>query len=45
MVGVDNTLRLPEFKGVGSEDPKPQLFVCETVWAAKNIHDEVVNIA
>jgi hypothetical protein len=21
MVGIDNTLRLPEFKGVGSEDP------------------------
>jgi hypothetical protein len=40
MVGVDNTLRLPEFKGVGSEDPEQHLFVCETVWAAKNIQDD-----
>jgi hypothetical protein len=45
MVGVDNTLRLPEFKGVGSEDPEQHLFVCEIVWAAKNIQDEVVKIA
>jgi hypothetical protein len=30
---------------VGSEDPKQHLFVCETVWAAKNIQDDVVKIA
>jgi hypothetical protein len=45
MEGIDNTLRLPKFKGVGSEDPKQHLFVCETVWAAKNIQDDVVKIA
>jgi hypothetical protein len=44
MVGVDNTLRLPEFQGVGSEDPEQHLFVCETIWAAKNVQDEVVKI-
>jgi hypothetical protein len=44
MVGIDNTLRLLEFKGVGSEDPEQHLFVYEIVWAAKNIHDEAVKI-
>jgi hypothetical protein len=44
MVRVDNTLRLPEFQGIGSEDPEQHLFVCETIWA-KNIQDEVVKIA
>jgi hypothetical protein len=44
MAGVDNTLRLPEFKGVGSEDPEQHLFVCEIVWATKNIQDDVVKI-
>jgi hypothetical protein len=45
MAGVDNTLRLPEFKGVGSDDPEQHFFVCEIVWVAKNIQDEAVNIA
>jgi hypothetical protein len=45
MVGVDNTLRLLEFKGVGLEDSEQHLFVCETVRAAKNIQDEAVKIA
>jgi hypothetical protein len=45
MAGVDNTLRLPEFQGVGSEDPEQHLFVCETIWAAKNVQDEAVKIA
>jgi len=45
MEGLDNTLTLPEFHGVGSEDPEQHLFVCETIWAAKNVQYEVVNIA
>jgi hypothetical protein len=45
MAGVDNTLRLPEFQGFRSEDLEQQLFVFETIWAAKNVQDEVVNIA
>jgi hypothetical protein len=45
MIGVDNTLRLPEFQGVGSEDPKQHLFVCETIWVTKNVQDEAVKIA
>jgi hypothetical protein len=40
MAGLDNTLRLPEFQGVGSEDPEQHLFVCETIWAVKNVQDE-----
>ena len=44
MVGIDNTLRLPEFKGVGLEDLEQHLFVYEIVWAAENIHDELVKI-
>ena len=42
MAGVDNTLKLPKFQGVGSEDLEQHLFFYETSWAAKNIHDEVV---
>jgi hypothetical protein len=44
MVGVDNTLRLPEFKGIGSEDPEQHLFICETIWTAKNVHDDGTKI-
>jgi hypothetical protein len=45
MAGLDNTLRLPEFQGVGSEDPEQHLFVCETIWVARMSKDEAVNIA
>jgi len=37
MVGLDNTLRLPKFQGVGSEDPEQRMFVCETIWATKSV--------
>jgi hypothetical protein len=45
MEGVENTRRLPKFQGVGSKDPEQHLFVCETIWAAKNVQDERVNFA
>jgi hypothetical protein len=45
MTGVDNTLRLLEFQVVESEDPEKHLFICETIWVAKNIEDEAVKIA
>jgi hypothetical protein len=45
MARLDNTLRLPEFQGVGSEDPEQHLFVRETIWDAKNIHDDAIKIA
>jgi hypothetical protein len=45
MEGIDNTLRLHEFNGVGSEDPEQHLFFCKTVWATTNIPNEVVRFA
>jgi hypothetical protein len=44
MEGVDNTLRMPEFKGVGSEDREKHMFVCETIWVVKNVQDEDIKI-
>jgi hypothetical protein len=44
MEGVDNTLRLPEFKGIGSEDPEQHMFICETIWTTKNVHDDGAKI-
>ena len=44
MVGIYNTLRIPKFKGVGSQDLKHHLFVYETIWAAKNIQYDVIKI-
>ena len=44
MTGLDNTLRLPAFQGVGLEDPKQHLFVYETIWDENNFQDEIVNI-
>jgi hypothetical protein len=40
MVGHDPTIRLLEFKGEVSEDPKKHLFICENIWEAKQITDE-----
>jgi hypothetical protein len=45
MAGVDNTLRLSEFHGVGIEDLEQHLFFCETIWDAKNVQDKVLNSA
>jgi hypothetical protein len=35
-------MRLPIFRGDGSEDPDQHWFLCEAVWNIKNITDEVV---
>jgi hypothetical protein len=45
MVGVDPTIRLPEFRGEGSEDPEKHLFICEKIWEAKKITDEDTKVA
>jgi hypothetical protein len=37
MVGIDYTLRMSKFQGVGSEDPGKHLFVCDTIWTMKNV--------
>jgi hypothetical protein len=44
MAGVDNTLRLREFKGIGSRRPITTYVVCETIWTAKNVHDDGAKI-
>jgi hypothetical protein len=37
MAMIENTLRLPEFQGVGSEESEQHLFIRETIWATKNV--------
>jgi hypothetical protein len=45
MVGVDNTLILLEFKGIGSKELEQHMFVCETIWTTNNIHDDDAKVA
>jgi hypothetical protein len=45
MEGRDPTIRLPEFKGEVSEDPKKHLFICEKIWEEKQITDEDTKLA
>ena len=39
MAHVHDDIKLPVFKGTGSEDPEQFWFLCEAVWTAKNITD------
>jgi hypothetical protein len=36
-------MRLPTFRGDGSEDPNQHYFLCAVVWSIKNITDELLN--
>jgi hypothetical protein len=38
-------MRLPIFRGDGSEDPDQHWFLCEAVWSIKQVNDEVVKRA
>jgi hypothetical protein len=38
-------MRLPTFRGHGSEDPNQHWFLCEDVWSIKNVTDEYVKRA
>jgi hypothetical protein len=38
-------MRLPTFRGDGSEDPDQDWFLCEVVWSIKNVTNEVVKRA
>ena len=40
MAHVNDDIKLPVFKGTGSEDPEQFWFLCETMWIAKNITDQ-----
>jgi hypothetical protein len=35
-------MRLPIFRGYGSEDPNHHWFLCEDVWNIKNVTNEAV---
>jgi len=41
-ISMANEMRLPNFRGDGSEGPVQHQFLCEAVWSIKNIIDEVV---
>jgi hypothetical protein len=40
-----NEMRLPIFKGDGSEDPGEHWFLCKVVWSIKKVTDEAVKRA
>jgi hypothetical protein len=44
MAGVDPTLKMSLFQGASSEDPDQHLFICEMIWAVKNVYDDDVHI-
>ena len=39
---MEDEIRLPIFRGDGSEDPDQHWFLCEAIWNIKNVTDEVV---
>ena len=45
MFHVNDDIKLPVFKGTGSEDPEQFWFLCEAVWTAKNIMDQDIRRA
>ena len=45
MAHVNDDIKLPVFKGTGSEDLEQFWFLCEAVWNAKNIMDQDVRRA
>ena len=45
MAHMGDDIKLPVFKGTGSEDPEQFWFLCEAVWTAKNIMDEDIRRA
>ena len=40
MSHVNDDIKLPVFRGTGSEDPEQFWFLCKAVWTAKNIMDQ-----
>jgi hypothetical protein len=42
---MEDEMRLPIFRGDGSEDPNQNLLLCESVWRIKQVNDEVVKRA
>jgi len=44
VLGIDHTLIIHDFQGVGSEDPEQHLFICEMIWTSKNVQDKATKI-
>ena len=42
MAHMNDDIKLPVFKGTGSEDLEQFWFLCEAVWTAKNIMDQEI---
>jgi hypothetical protein len=45
MAGQDHAIRLPEFRGEASEDPKNNLSIYENIWEENKITYEDTNLA
>ena len=45
MAQMIGDIKLPVFKGTGSEDPEQFWFLCEAVWTTKNIMDQDIRRA
>jgi hypothetical protein len=45
MAGQDPTIRLPEYRGDGSDDLEKHLFIYEKIWVAKQITYEDTKVA
>jgi hypothetical protein len=41
---MEDEMRLPIFRGDGSEDLDQHWFLCESIWNIKNVIDEVIKI-
>jgi hypothetical protein len=39
---MEDEMRLPTFRGDGSEDPDQHWFLCEALWSIKNITNETI---
>jgi hypothetical protein len=44
-ISMADEMRLPTFRGDGSEDPDQHWFLCESVWSIKNVTNEAVKQA
>jgi hypothetical protein len=42
---MEDEMRLPTFRGDGSEDPDQHWFLCEALWIINNVIDEDVRRA
>ena len=41
---MEDDMKLPTFKGTGSEDPEQHWFLCEAIWTIKQIQDDDIKL-